>query len=120
MSVWRGVVAKDQGVEEILWTGFGFASESQVAGNGSGGREVKEVEEIEEAKETWEGCVRRVAMVAVRSWFEEKMCRTYGALFCRDDYPALPGWAKFCRASGAWRKRFGRARWCLSGLRRNA
>jgi hypothetical protein len=30
-----------------------------------------------------------------------KMCRAYGAWVFVVVYPALPGWANFCRASGA-------------------
>jgi hypothetical protein len=31
---------------------------------------------------------------------EEEMCRTYGACFFIPGFPALTGWANFCRAYG--------------------
>lgn len=91
MSVWRGVVAEDQRVEEVLWIGFGFESEPSATGGWSGrGNEAQEVEEAEEVEERTESCRTPNWRSRKFDWWQRCVA------------PTAP-WISFCGFSQAFR-----------------
>jgi hypothetical protein len=53
------------------------------------------------ARISWLRHFDRAAFSRKHSRRLQRLCRAYGAWFSVPGYPALPGWANFCRTSGA-------------------
>ena len=61
-------------------------------------------EEIAESKQPVEMSGATDARGLRSCWPRHRVCRTYGARCTNDFFPALTGWANFCRAYGSERE----------------